>query len=124
MECSRARGLQRVVAFAEVEDEEAEGDLLGDFEGALDLIHGVDAAALLGMDDVDGGGSAAAHFKVGKQGRVHGKRLDGIGAEPVRQFADVGAAGVVEMLAGGEKFHALGSGAGKDVEQARMQALP
>ena len=60
-----------VVAFAEMEDKVAEMDLVGGFEGALDLVHGVDAAGLLGMQDVDAGSAGAAHLAVGIQGCVH-----------------------------------------------------
>src|SRR5579875_3040521 len=112
-----------IVALAEVEDEEAEGDLFGDFEGALDLVHGIDAPALFGMDDIDGGGAAAAHLLIGKHGAVHGEGVDRIGAEPFRQLADMGAAGVVEVLAGGEDLHALGAGASESVKKTRMEAM-
>src|SRR5882757_7996820 len=37
-------GAPLVVLLAEVEDDGGEGDLLGGLDGALDLVHGVDAA--------------------------------------------------------------------------------
>lgn len=66
-----ARG-PAVIALAEVEDEVAKGDLLGGFEGALDFVHGVDAAGFLRVQHVDCGSAGAAHFAVGKERGVHG----------------------------------------------------
>ena len=118
MENSRARGLQSVFALSQVDDEEAEGNLLGHFEGALDLIHGVDAVGLFRMDDVDAGRAATAHFVIGKEGRMHGKGLRRDWREPVGDLADVGAVGVVEVLARGKNFDALRASLLKCVEQA------
>ena len=42
-----------VVLMAEVEDDGLDGELLGGFEGALDLVHGVDAAGLFGVDEIE-----------------------------------------------------------------------
>ena len=57
-----------VVVFAEMDDEIAQRDVLGGFEGALDLVHGVDAAGFFRMDDVDAGRAGAAHLAIGKSG--------------------------------------------------------
>ena len=99
------------------------GNLLGGFEGALDLVHGVDAARFFRMKQVDGGRAGAAHLAIGKHGRVHGERLERIGAEPLGQLAHVLAAGVVEVLARGEDLHTLRAGAAGKLQQAGMQAL-
>ena len=66
-----ARG-PAIVPLAEVEDEVAKGDLLGGFEGALDFVHGVDAAGFLRVQHVDRGSAGAAHFAVGEERGVHG----------------------------------------------------
>ena len=52
-------------------NEVAEGDLLGGFQGALDLVHGGDAAGLLRVQQVDGGRAGAAHLAVGVERGVH-----------------------------------------------------
>ncbi len=106
-----------------MEDEKTKGYLLGDLECALDFVHSVDAAALLGMNDVNGRSSAAAHLEIGEYGRVHGEGLDGIRTEPIRQLSDMGPTTVVEVLPGREQLHALGFGAGKGIEDSGMQAL-
>src|SRR5580704_1148522 len=54
-----------VLALAEVDNEEPKGNLLGDFEGARDFVHAIDASGLLRIDDVDAGSTAAAHFVIG-----------------------------------------------------------
>ena len=112
-----------VVAHAEVEDEVAEGDLLGGFEGALDLVHGIDAAGFLRVQDVDGGRTGAAHLAVREERGVHGKGLERVGAEPGGQLGDVLAAGVVEVLAGGKDFDCLGTGPVSELQQAGVEAL-
>ena len=71
-----AAGRPAVGAFAEVDDEIFERDAFGCFEGALDLIHGIDAARLFGVQDVDGGGAGAAHFSVREHWRMHGEWLE------------------------------------------------
>src|SRR5271157_1741684 len=95
-----------------MDDEILEGDGVGGFEGALDLIQGVDAAGLFRMEEVDGGSAGAAHFAVGKERSVHGPGGDGVGAKPGGEFGDVLAAGVVEVLAGGKELDGLRAGAG------------
>ena len=45
-------GVPRIVFLAEVEDAGGDGDLLGGFEGALDLVHGGDARGLFRVDEI------------------------------------------------------------------------
>lgn len=52
-------GVPGLVLEAEVEDGGGDGNLLGGLEGALDLVHGVDAARLFGVDEVEGWGGVA-----------------------------------------------------------------
>ena len=54
-----------VGAFAEVNDEVLKVQVLGGFESAFDLVHGVDAARLFRVQQVDGGGAGAAHLAIG-----------------------------------------------------------
>ena len=113
----------RFVFFAEVHDELFEGNALGSFEGAFDLVHGVDAARFLRVHDVDSGCAGAAHLPVGEERRVHGVRFEGIGCEPGCQFHDVLAAGVVKVLARSKELDAAGAGAHSRFKQAGMQPL-
>jgi hypothetical protein len=119
-------GVPEVVLVAEVEDDGLDGELLGGFEGALDLVHGVDAAGLFGVDEVEIGGYVAGPLSVGAVAGVD--RLvkgggDFVGAKPGGDVADGGAVGVVEVVAGGEDLDGLGSAVMKGVEQAGVQAL-
>ena len=119
-----------VVFEAEVEGDGGDGDLLGGFEGALDLVHGVDAAGFFGVDAVAGGWDVAGPERGGgavdKDGLVQGGGGAGV-AEPGGDIADDGAVGVVEVVAGGEELDggvAMGGEAAKHrVEQAGVQAL-
>ena len=52
-------GVPRVAFVAEMKDAGGDGDLLGGFEGALDLVHGGDALGFFGVDEVDVGGDVA-----------------------------------------------------------------
>jgi hypothetical protein len=70
LDCARRPA---VVALAQMHDEMTERNVLGGFEGALDLVHGVDAAGFFRMQNVDGRGAGAAHLAIGEQGRMHGE---------------------------------------------------
>src|SRR5208282_1829967 len=99
-----------------------EWNMLGDFEGAFNLVHGVDAVGPVGGRDVDGRRAGASPLVVGVQRRVHGVQGNAGGAEPIGDFAHMLlAVGVVEMLAGSEDFDRLGPGLDELVEQARME---
>ena len=104
--------------------QEAKRNLLGDFEGALDFVHGLDAAGAVGGGNVHRRRAGASPFVVGVQRRVHRVQRDAAGPEPVGDLADVLlAVGVVEMLAGGENLDRLRAAAHQAVQQAGMQAL-
>ena len=99
-----------VVAVAEVNDHVAQRDVLGSLEGALHLVHGVDAAGFLRVEHVHCGRSGSAHLPVGIERSVHGKRLECIRSEPGSQLGDVLAAGVIKMLTRGKNFDCLSAG--------------
>src|SRR4029077_5521039 len=95
---------------------------LGDFQGAFDLVHGIDAAGAVGGGDVDGRRTGAPPLVVGVQRRMDRIERNAGGAEPVGNFADMLLPiGVVKVLARGEDFDRLGSGLDELVEQARME---
>lgn len=112
-----------IVAFTEVENEVFEAQVLGRFEAALDLIHGCDAAAFVGMDDVDGRCTGTSALEVGIDGRMKRPEGGGVGTEPAGELVYVLAAGVVEVLAGGEDLNGFGAGAGNLIKQAGVQTL-
>src|SRR5215469_311387 len=56
--------VERLVGRAQVLHEVAERDLLGDFEGALDLVHSLDPAGPVGGGDIDRRGAGASPFVV------------------------------------------------------------
>ena len=97
--------------------------MLGGFERALDLVHGFDAAGLVGVQHIHSRRAGAAHLAVREERGVHGEGLERIGAEPLGQLGDVLAAGVVEVLARGKDLHRLRAGAGRELKQARVQTV-
>jgi len=115
-------GAPGVVLEAEVEDGSGEGDLLGGLDGALDLVHGVDAVGLFGVDEVEGGGDVARPVGVGVEGLVECGG-DVVGAEPGGDVADDGSVGVVEVVACGEDLDGLGAAVVESVQKAGVQAL-
>ena len=109
-----------VVLKAEVEDAGAEGNLLGGFEGAFDLVHGFNALALGTADEVQGGLGVTAPVDLvlcGEERHVHGGS-DGIGAKPGADLPHRAAVGVVELVPRGEDFDRLGPGLAQGVEGA------
>ena len=100
-------GVPGVVFVAEVEDAGGDGDLLGGFEGALDLVHGGDAMGFFGVDEVEVGGDVAGPLPASAVAEVDGLMECGGDALSRNQSGDVadgGAVGVVEVVAGGEEF--------------------
>lgn len=121
----KGAGVPGVVLEAEMEGDGGDGNLLGGLEGALDLVHGVDAVGLLGRDEGEGGGDVARPvfgLLAGEDGLVKGGRGAGV-AEPGGDLAELGAVGVVEVMAGGEEFDGSGAAVAKGVKQAGVQAL-
>jgi len=106
-----------------MENDVAEVDVLGGFEGSLDLVHGVDAAGFLRMDEVDGGRAGAAHLAVGVERGMERPGRDLTGGEPCGDFVDMLAAGVVEVLPRGEDFDRLRAAAGSELKETRVEAL-
>ena len=49
----------------------SDGDVLGGFQRALDLVHGIDAAGLVGVQHIHARRPGAAHLAVGIQRSVH-----------------------------------------------------
>jgi len=85
-------GRPDVVALAKMDDEIAEGNVLGGFKSALDLVHGVDARDFSGVQHVDSRRAGATHFRDRVERGVHGERLKRIGAEPCTKLGHVLAA--------------------------------
>jgi hypothetical protein len=115
-----------VALVAEVEDDGLDGDLLGRLEGALDLVHGVDAAGFFGVDETEVGSDVAGPLGVCAVAGVDGlveRGGDVVGAEPGGNVADGGAVGVVEVVAGGEELDGLGSAVVKGFQKTGVQAL-
>jgi hypothetical protein len=123
LECASVPG---VVLLAKMQGTGGDGDLLGGLKGALDLVHGGDAAGLFGVDEVQVRGDVAGPLGVGAVAdvqRLVERAADIVRAEPCGDVADGGAVGVVEVVAGGEDFDGVGAAAVEGVEQARVQAL-
>jgi hypothetical protein len=119
-------GIPDVAFVAEVDDAGGDGDLLGGFEGALDLVHGGYAVGLLGVDEIDVRGDVAGPLAASAIGEVD--RLVKCGgyscvAEPCSDIADGSAIGVVEVMSSGEEFDRLSAGFVEGVEQTGVEAL-
>jgi lysophospholipase L1-like esterase len=115
-----------IVFVAEMEGAGGDGDLLGGLEGALDLIHGGDAAGFFGIDQIEVWGDVAGPLGIGSIAEVERLVERGsyaAGVEPGRDIADGSAVGVVEVVAGGEELDHLSAGFVQSVEQAGVQAL-
>jgi len=109
-----------------MEDTGGERDLLGGLEGAFDLVHGGDAAGLLGVDEIEVRRYVAGPLGVGAVADVDGlmERGGNTGvAEPGGDVADGGAVGVIEVVSGCEDLNSLGACFVEGVEQAGVQAL-
>lgn len=100
-----------VVFQTEMKNAGAERDLLGGVEGALDLVHGGNAMALVTGDEVQRGLRMARPgdlFRFREDRHVHG-RDDGVGTKPDGEFTDGIAVGVVEVMARGEDLDEIGT---------------
>ena len=64
-------------------------NLFGNFEGALDFVHGVDAGGTVGRCDVDRRRPGASPLVVGVERRVNRMERNPAAAEPVGNFLDV-----------------------------------
>jgi hypothetical protein len=106
-----------------MENEVMEGDVLGGFKGALDLVHGVDAAGFVRVQQVNCRCAGTAHLVIGKERRMHRPGFKRIGAEPSGKLCDVLAAGVVKVLASGKNLNRLRSGPAGKLQQPRVKAL-
>jgi pseudomonalisin len=112
-----------VGSLAQVHHQIFKVKMLGCFKRALDLVHGIDAARLFRMQQVDRWCSRAAHLAVRIERRVHRPALQRIGGKPAGQLLHMLAAGVVEVLACGKDLHRLGSAARGQFQQPGMQPL-
>ncbi len=119
-------GVPRVALLAEMEDAGVDGNLLGGFEGALDLVHGDDAMGFVRVDEIDVRGDVAGPLPasaVAEKERLVECGGDAGRAEPGGDVADGGAVAVVEVVAQGEELDRLGAGFVEGVEQAGVEAL-
>lgn len=113
----------RVVRGAEVEDDVVDVDLLGGFEGALDFVHGVNAAGFFDVDEVERGSDVAAPLRACFKEWLMDGGAGAVGAKPLGDLFDGGAVGVVEVVPGSEDFDAFGPGAFERVEMAGVKPL-
>jgi hypothetical protein len=115
-----------VILVTEVEGAGGDGNLLGGLEGALDLVHGGDAAGFFRVDQIEVWGDMAGPLGVGAIAEVERLVERGSyagGVEPGGDVPDGSAVGVVEVMASGEELDDLSAGSMESVEQAGVQAL-
>ena len=119
-------GLVRIgffFTYADVLNQKPKRRLLGNFKGALDLVHGGDAITLLDGGDVDGRNPGAPPLVIAVHGRVHGMKGNAGAAKPVGDLAHVLALVVIEVAARGKNLHSLGAAGDELIEQPGMQPL-
>src|SRR6185312_14108359 len=115
----------RIVVFISLSDvlhEKPKRHLFGNFHSAFDLIHGVDSARFVRIDNIQ---RRAAGFEVVAHvdWRMHGVQFHSFTFEPRRKFLDVFFVGVIEVAAGSKQLHSLDAATFHRVEQAGMQPL-
>ena len=116
--------VETFVGSAQMLHQKAERNLLGDFESALDLVHGIDASGAVGGSNVDRRRAGASPLVVGIKRRVDGIQRNAAAVEPVGNFLDVRlAVGIVDVLPCGENLDGLHTAARQPVQNARMQPL-
>src|SRR6202021_3399834 len=104
--------------------QEPEWNLVGNFKGALDLVHGLDARGPGDRCQVDRRRAGTAPFIVGVERRVDRVEWNAAAAKPVGNLFDVSlAVGIVDMLARGKNLDRLHPAARQSVENAGMQPL-
>ena len=104
--------------------QKTERNLLGNFEGALDLVHGIDARGAVGGSDVHRRRTRPAPLVIGVERRVDGVERNPAAAEPVGNFFHVRlAVGVIEMLTRRENLDRLHPAASQPIQDAGMQPL-
>src|SRR5208337_4658974 len=109
--------LTEVILFigkAQMKNEVTKREELGNFDGALDLIHGGDSQAAPQVGNGNRQSSRPPPIPVAKKGRVQGMESNGVVAEPLRYIAQLVRIVIVQMLAGGHDF---------EITQARGQYL-
>ena len=116
--------VELLAADAHVLDQVPERNHLGDFEGALDLVHHLQALALHRLGDGDDGVRAgAAPDLVVVHGRVQRVQLQLGIAEPVAEFGDLRLVAIVQVLARAENLDRGNAGLLDSAEQRRRQPV-
>ncbi len=115
---------ETLVRRSEMLHQETERNLLGNFKGALDLVHGVDARCAVGGGNVDRRRPCPSPLVVRVQRRMHRIERYPAAAEPVSNFFHVRfAIGVVKVLPRRENLDRLHSAASQPIQNPRMQPL-
>ncbi len=110
------------VGQAEMQDAGGRGEVFGELERALELLHGLNAAGFFRRDQVEGGAGVAGELRLGRERRVQGGPDAGV-AEPCCQFTDLAAVGVVDMVPRGAELNDADAGRGEGVEVRGGEAM-
>src|SRR5579863_1806311 len=98
-------------------NQELERNLLGQFNGTLDLVHGLNSGRPVGRGHIHRWRSRASPFIIRIQRGMDGMQGNAAAAEPVRYFADMLlAVGVVKMLTGAKNLDRLRPSADQAVQ--------
>ena len=104
--------VERIAAVAHVLHEIAEGNALGDFEGALHFVHRIEAANALGVRNRDGGAAVAALGEIALGGRMKRMQFDAVAGKAIGKFANGLRRAINEMRGRAEDLDAGNSCAG------------
>ena len=102
---------------AHVQDHARVRQVFGDVDGALELVHGLDAAHALDFADGKRERAFAGGAEIAAVGGVEGFEREPMRVQGLGHGLDFGARGVIEMAAGTEEFQAFETGGGNLAEK-------
>src|ERR1700676_3241011 len=97
---------------AHVHDHALEGQVVGNVDGALEFVHGIDAADAFDFADGKRNAAFAGGAEIAAAGRVNREQLQAIGSESAGHGADFRLRSVVEVSAREEDFKRVEPGSG------------
>src|SRR5262249_42864895 len=115
-------GIVGFIGAADVLHQETKRRVFRDLDRALDLVHGIDAVALVNIDNVQrlaAGTEIVAHV----DGRMHGVELHALALEPAPNLFYMLFVVIVEVPARGKDLDCLRSATGESIQQPGVQAF-
>src|SRR5579863_823125 len=108
---------------AEVKDQITKGEPLGDLDGALNFIHGIDAEPAFQMGHGDCQASGSFPVRIGGKGGVDRVQRDGVVAEPLRHIAHMVRIVIIQVPAGREELDVAEAGGENLIQDMGTETL-